>query len=387
MFQDCSSLNYIKMLATDISATTCLYFWVSGVSNNGTFVKHPNMNDLPTGTSGIPNGWEVIDDESVNYLTIEALEDGLTVSLSNNACEYSSDLGVTWQQLNANSNTQSINTGDILLFRGELIPNETYGIGTFTISKKCNLKGNCMSMLFKDNVMNTNLTNFPYAFKFLFRKTPVVHISKDFLPATTLSIDCYRGLFYECSYLVNSPDLPALIMEDSCYRGMFFKCTSLTDVSDLPSITLADNCYWSMYQGCTSLQNVQTVLPATILKTSCYSSMYNGSGLLNPPIINATTIATSSCAYMFQSCNSLTESPVLLSEKMEPLCYQYMFDGCKNLQYIKMLATDISATECLNCWVRDVSNTGTFVKNPNMNDIPTGLNGIPYGWTVELDEL
>jgi hypothetical protein len=52
-----------------------------------------------------------------------------------------------------------------------------------------------------------------------------------------------------------------------------------------------------------------------------------------------------------------------------------------------MLATDISATYCLNYWVSGVSNNGTFVKNPNMNDIPTGLNGIPYGWTVELDEL
>jgi len=61
MFYGCSNLNYIKMLATDISATSCLYIWVYGVSPTGTFVKNPNMNDLPTGNSGIPSGWEVQD--------------------------------------------------------------------------------------------------------------------------------------------------------------------------------------------------------------------------------------------------------------------------------------------------------------------------------------
>ena len=47
------------MLATDISASNCLYSWTSGVASVGTFIKHPNMNDLPTGTSGIPYGWTV----------------------------------------------------------------------------------------------------------------------------------------------------------------------------------------------------------------------------------------------------------------------------------------------------------------------------------------
>ena len=62
-----------------------------------------------------------------------------------------------------------------------------------------------------------------------------------------------------------------------------------------------------------------------------------------------------------------------------------MFYGCSNLNHIKMLATDISATDCLSDWVSGVASTGTFVKNPNMTSLPTGNNGIPSGWTVVND--
>jgi hypothetical protein len=62
MFYGCSKLNYIKMLATDISASNCLNAWVQNVSSTGTFVKNPAMTSLPTGNSGIPRGWTVVDD-------------------------------------------------------------------------------------------------------------------------------------------------------------------------------------------------------------------------------------------------------------------------------------------------------------------------------------
>jgi hypothetical protein len=48
-----------------------------------------------------------------------------------------------------------------------------------------------------------------------------------------------------------------------------------------------------------------------------------------------------------------------------------------------MLATDISASNCLNSWVSGVSSTGTFVKNVAATWNVTGKNGIPSGWTIE----
>ena len=60
MFGGCSKLNYITCLATDISASNCTGNWVSSVASTGIFVKNPRMNGWPTGNSGIPTGWTVI---------------------------------------------------------------------------------------------------------------------------------------------------------------------------------------------------------------------------------------------------------------------------------------------------------------------------------------
>lgn len=65
MFLDCSKLNYIKMLATDISEDDeCLLAWVDGVSASGTFVKNAAATWNVVGTSGIPEGWTIEKAES-----------------------------------------------------------------------------------------------------------------------------------------------------------------------------------------------------------------------------------------------------------------------------------------------------------------------------------
>lgn len=57
------TINYVKCLATDISATDCVTGWLDWAASNGTFVKAPGMNDWPTGPGGIPEGWTVLDAE------------------------------------------------------------------------------------------------------------------------------------------------------------------------------------------------------------------------------------------------------------------------------------------------------------------------------------
>lgn len=268
-----------------------------------------------------------------NYLTIVALEDGLTASLSTNACEYCIDGDGNWLSLTAYSTSRSVNTGHTLSFRGNLTPATNVGIGTFTISKKCNLEGNCMSMLFGDNAANsTSLTGKDYAFYKLFCDCKnIVSVSKEFLRATTVSHRCYQSAFSGCSGLTNAPGLPAT--------------------------TLAVGCYVYMFQNCTSLNTVPSTLPAMALIDSCYGGMFWG-------------------------CTSLTAAPELPALTLVYNCYSFMFYGCSKLSYIKMLATDISSSSCLSNWVDSVASTGTFVKNPNMTSLPTGISGIPSGWTV-----
>ena len=66
MFQNCTNLRNIIVLATDISADYCLKDWVSGVASTGTFTKAASLiqgsetGQIPTGTSGIPEGWTVV---------------------------------------------------------------------------------------------------------------------------------------------------------------------------------------------------------------------------------------------------------------------------------------------------------------------------------------
>ena len=100
-------------------------------------------------------------------------------------------------------------------------------------------------------------------------------------------------------------------------------------------------------------------------------------------VLPATTLTNDCYHHMFYGCSNLTIAPELPAPTLKSLCYAEMFGGCSKLNYIKCLATDISASNCTNNWVPGVASTGTFVKNPNMTSWPTGTSGIPKGWTVE----
>lgn len=56
MFQNCASLRTITTRMTDISATTCLYNWVSNVAATGDFYCPAELT-IQTGGGGIPSGW------------------------------------------------------------------------------------------------------------------------------------------------------------------------------------------------------------------------------------------------------------------------------------------------------------------------------------------
>ncbi len=113
------------------------------------------------------------------------------------------------------------------------------------------------------------------------------------------------------------------------FCALFFGCSDLTTAPALPATTLAEDCYTAMFRGCTSLTTAPT-LPATTLANSCYA---------------------------------------------------LMFYNCTSLNSITMLATDISASGCLQNWVKNVATTGTFYKNSaatwDNDDV------VPSGWTVQ----
>lgn len=184
---------------------------------------------------------------------IEALE-ALTVSLSVNNIQYSINNN-EWFDLPANTPTPTIQAGKRVYFKGTTIPMEKEGIGTFTITGKCNLGGLLCSLIFGDNISG----DLPeYAFYNLFREQANILSAGDLILPDRVSYYCFYGMFYNCSSLAIAPKLPATVLAGYCY-GYMFRATALTKAPDLPALELVNNCYMNMFYNCASLSYIKAM--------------------------------------------------------------------------------------------------------------------------------
>ena len=347
-----------------------------------------------------------------NYLKFTAEEDNSTISLNSTTSpdiKYSLN-GGEWTQWDYSAIT--LNIGDTVRMKG----NNSNGFSTsgssynqFQMTGKIGASGNIMSLLYDDDFEGkltipskycfyqmfsncTSLTTAPElpattltsnCYSDMFNRCTALTAAPE-LPATTLASYCYFEMFMNCTSLVTAPTtLPATILSNNCYDHMFSSCASITVAPELPATTLTNYCYDGMFDGCTALTTAAE-LPATTLAYYCYRDMfYNCKSLTSAPELPATTLIDGCYHNMFSNCNTLTTAPELPATTLVYGCYSGMFNWCTNLNYIKMLATDISANSCLSSWVTGVSSTGTFVKHPNMTSLLTGTSGIPDGWTVQ----
>lgn len=228
-----------------------------------------------------------------------------------------------------------------------------YWYTTITGSQLHSAGGNVKTLLSYDS--DVNVPN--YAFKRLFYNNTNLTKSPE-LPTTEFGGECFYEMFYGCTSMTTPPttiSTPQMGANSCAY--MFRNCSSLTTVPTLPSTNLNNYCYLSMFNRCTSLSTVPSdLLPATTLYQGCYYGMfYNCSGLTSTPELPATTLLQSS--------------------------YQSMFKGCSLVNSIKIYADDISTTDCLTDWLNGVAASGTF-HNLGRATYPSGVNGIPSGWTV-----
>jgi hypothetical protein len=371
-------------------------------------------------------------DYKKDYFTIESLEDNNTIyweaesTSITKTISASTDNGQTWTAFTASykdpmaeeylpTEIATLNVGEKALIKGE---NSAYAtaINTynrFKSTKQFEVKGNIMSLVSGDSFANADELTATYTFGSLFRGcTGLTSAENLVLPATTLAQSCYESMFRNCTRLTSvpstlpadtlvqycyrymfqgciglttAPKLLATTLANQCCRYMFAECTSLTTAPELPSTTLATSCYDSMFSGCTSLTTAPQ-LPSTTLASGCYQYMFDGcTSLTTAPELPATTLASQCYSYMFQGCTSLTTAPNLPATTLANYCYWNMFSGCTNLNYIKCLATDISATLCTNGWVKDVASSGTFIKAASITEQTwgSGVSGIPTGWTVQ----
>ncbi|MCR4631699.1 MAG: hypothetical protein K5786_08705 [Treponema sp.] len=254
----------------------------------------------------------------------------------------------------------------------------------------CYVYGNIMSLVSlneKTGEWNPNATELKEgAFAALFFDNAYMenHPSKPlYLPATSLAKYCYAFMFRSCEKIKNSPELPAMTLAEGCYTNMFNSCYSLTTAPELPANNLEERCYMSMFEDCKSLTKAP-VLNATKLAEGCYGYMFEDcTALTAAPDLPATELVSNCYIGMFKKCTELQTSPVLKAKKLEMACYYNLFADCTKLNKITCLATDISGDICLENWVENIAETGTFIKAAEMTDWTTGSNGIPTGWTTQ----
>lgn len=188
----------------------------------------------------------------------------------------------------ANTSTLAINKGQTLSFRATgLKPASSVGIGTFTISNKCNLLGNCMAMLYGDDAYKQTLLDKDYAFyKLFYNCDKIISVSEDFLPSNINKNSaryCYAYLFYGCSSLTTAPKLMSTAVSYYGYYNMFRDCKSLLIAPELPAKSLNSAAYDYMFYNCINL--IQA--PPSVCSNGNHSNgmFANCSSLKTPPVI------------------------------------------------------------------------------------------------------
>lgn len=322
--------------------------------------------------------WPAGHDYSRDYLTVTALENHVAIQMTkvelsqvtgDSDIQYSLDNGLTWNIVPYTSTKYGsdypwkfsqqlvLNNGQSAIFRKfpnnlNIWDDEYFNFSnTYNFTERYNggrvsISGNIMSILHGDNsfINDTTLPSGANPLSNMFYKCEGLYDASNLvLPATTIN-----------SYNISTGGTGY----NGAYSNMFHGCTSLVlPPKILPATTLTPYCYWHMFDGCTSLTTAPE-LPAIILAECCYETMFHG-------------------------CTALTTAPELPATTLTVDCYFSMFSGCTNLNYVKCLATDISAQTCTNNWLKNVSATGTFVKASSMNNWTIGVSGIPNGWTIQ----
>lgn len=177
---------------------------------------------------------------ATDWFRIKATQNGTTVKF--NYCEaddeikYSLDGGENWTDYNTLKDIP-LNKDQEICFQGrkkeyknaKAEGGSTYGAPAGTpilwANKKCYVAGNIMTLLKDREHLSEE------AFDGAFSKDGTNNTWLDIdpndpllLPATTLTLRCYKGMFRRCTALQYAPDLPAEKPAAECYSGMFRQC-------------------------------------------------------------------------------------------------------------------------------------------------------------------
>lgn len=227
---------------------------------------------------------------------------------------------------------------------------------------QCAVYGNVMSLITPEGDFNSNTTitkNWALSHLFYWSYNIVNHDKyKLVLPATTLSENCYYGMF-ERSALSEAPELPATNIPDNAYQLMFSGCNGLTeapaitaevvgkygcsqmfcDCSKLAKAnaisvkTAGQYAFESMFNSCVELTESPAISVKSLGDYGCYAMFFNNQKMTKAkPIYAEKTIGIYGLNWMFEQCVELTESPAITAETIGEYACQNMFSGCQKLK-------------------------------------------------------
>lgn len=300
-----------------------------------------------------------------------------------------------------------VNKDDKVYLKGDALCWYTNCNGTSTRSSNNNLhiastakfsiSGNILSLFYEDNFKNYNTfpkipsgeygSYNPRHFPYVFYKSTFLYDARELKLPNDAPELCYYGTFQGCTSLkFPMKSLPALSPKMMAYTSMFQE-SGIVETPEILAEEVEASTFKTTFYNCKSLTKCTSSLKPKLLYNSSYNQMFKGcTSLIKAPEIQATHHDASGnyhMGQMFSGCTSLTSSPSLKIQTLGKQGYYQLFYGCKNLNKIEMLATDVSATECLSSWVNGVASVGTFIKSSTATWNINGVNGIPSGWTVQ----
>ena len=155
----------------------------------------------------------------------------------------------------------------------------------FAATKKVYISGNIMSLLADKENLTESAFHGAFSKGGAGGGTQITYIDIDpdsplILPATNLAPKCYAHMFRNCTSLTRTPEFRVESTAVRCCYNMFRYCTALVDASGvtLPAMTLSTDCYRELFRQCSKLKTIP-VLPASTLVQECYRQMLSASGV------------------------------------------------------------------------------------------------------------
>lgn len=196
----------------------------------------------------------------------------------------------------------------------------------------------------------------------------------------------------ECRVKGNTLHITNWVKEKDDYRNITYRF--IDDPNDEDYDQLTPRGYMYMFRDAKNIVDASNLIfPDEEYSINCVGMFKGCISLVSAPTLPFTYIGYQDCLWMFEGCTSLqrVELPAL---RVGGYGYFEMFKGCSNLNYVKAMFTNkptktddysIYNANQITGWLDGVSETGTFVKNPDAQWDAVEDEVVPSGWTIETN--